>query len=342
MLLTFLSATVLTSACSPVKPPHKQTFEKFSERRAPRDNLAMANGNYDPSSEKKSGFVPYEGVISVSNPTTSVDGKTKLGEIVVEQKASGSQSTEAGKDQKATQPQKSLLERLLGKLNVTDEESPIYIAENTSPRAPKQNVVSGYNFGQGSSNGQSIYEIADEVIPAQPVTKIEARKIEPIPETAVVLLAQTKEVTQGVYNPAAPLVEVPEVPSKEQMQQKGDDVKNEPELKNIPETPEKFKDAEPKQPNNKDLKKPETVIPNQMKKDGSEKIEDKEKMAQPAAEKKAQSKNLPVKHDKKKISAYDFGGGVKKDDFKISDAKAKIMRSHGVEVVSGELGELKK
>lgn len=342
LMVTLLGATMLTSACSPVKPPHKQTFEKFSERRAPRDNLAMANGTLDPNAEKKSGFVPYTGVININNPTTQVDTKSKTGGVVIEQNSAGSQSTNNQNNQQNNQQQKSLLERLLGKLDFGNEHEVVQVADNSAKRSPKQNVVSGYGLGQGSSAGQNIYEIADEIIPAQPVTKIESKPIEPVTEKAMMLVAQTKPVNQGVYNPSAPLVEVPEIPSKEEMKQKGEKVEGAPHLKDIPQTPDKFKAPEPKPEPKMEPKKEELVVPNEIKKEEPKALEPKpHMMPKKDIEKKHPSHDMS-QVNKKSVTAYDFNMGQKKHDFKINDPKAKIMRSHGAEVVSGELGEFKR
>lgn len=345
LLVTLLGATMLTSSCSPVKPPHKQTFEKFTERRAPRDNMVMANGKFDPESEKKSGFVPYTGVISVNNPTTAVDAKSNTGGLVIEQNSSGAQSTSNQNNQQnnqSNQQQKSLLERLLSKLDFSGEQEVVQVAENSSKRTPKQNVVSGYGLGQGSSAGQNIYEIADEIIPAQPVTKIESKPIEPVSEKAMILVAQTKPVTQGVYNPSAPLVEVPKVPSKDEMKQKGDEIKKEPELKDIPQTPEKLKE-DPKQPEISHPKKEELVVPDEIKKEDPIVHSEPKPHMTPKKEMMKHNPNNEMKQiNKKKVTAYDFSMSGKKHDVKINDPKARIMRSNGVEVVSGELGELEK
>lgn len=336
--ISFLGLTLLSSACSPVKPPHKQTFEKFTERRAPRDNMAMANGKFDPSLEKKSGFVPFTGVINVNNPTTTVDEKGKTGGLVIEQNKSEETSSESSK------PKKSLLERLLSRVDVSDENEAIKVATNTKNPLQRVSNVSGYGLGQGSAAGQNIYEISDEIIPAQPVAKIEISPMQPVAEKSVMLVAQTKPVTQGVYNPSAPLVEVPEVPSKEEMNSKAAEIQSAPELKNIPEVPEKFKQPAPKQ-NVSDQKKEELVMPKKIEDTPVEKHENSPapQKAQNKKEMKPKVKNQVNKEvpAKKKVTAYDFiDVGPTKTENSINDPRARVMSSNGSKVVSGELGKL--
>ncbi|MFI4984148.1 MAG: hypothetical protein ACHP6I_03000 [Rickettsiales bacterium] len=154
-LLTTVALVALSlqlSSCSPLKPDHPQVKESFKERRAPRDNTMAASGSL--SDQKSSNFQPV-------NPTKVIDNSPTTATTIVPAAIPQIPSSLPS----ATTPG-NFFDRLWGKFSAINLPA---TATKVATRKPSE-----ANVEQGStSSGYSYYDMANEILPAHPVPKIQ-------------------------------------------------------------------------------------------------------------------------------------------------------------------------
>ncbi len=180
-LVKYLSSVALIAmtfgftACSAMKPDHPQVRESFSERRAPRDNMLAASGAFGDKKEKTSAFQPI-------TPTSVVENSAAPITQAVSQ-VTFSQPVSTG----VAEPQSSLgnssagdtgfFSRFVDKISSSFKTSSNDVIKR-QPKASAYAMNANYSdVEQGSKMGYSFYDLADEILPSNPVHRIVHQEI---------------------------------------------------------------------------------------------------------------------------------------------------------------------
>lgn len=195
--VALIAITFELTACAAMKPDHPQVRESFGDRRAPRDNMLAASGAFGEKKEDTgSSFQPIV-------PTSVVENRSGILPSAVSQ-VTHPQPTSTGITQSApssssnTSGSGDFFGRFVDKISSAFKTSSV----DASKRSPKSNAyamnASYSDVEQGSKSGYSFYEIADEILPSNPVHTISQQEIPSLtPERSLVKNAEFGYISKG-------------------------------------------------------------------------------------------------------------------------------------------------
>lgn len=241
-LLASAATTMLLTACgASMKPDHPQVFDDFKERRPPKENVFVEGGNLEQLPEQRaSRFTPYTGPTSGTSAQSSEPDASPIGNLVKDA-TEPAKATPRMTEPDGTSPtvpsreQRTVWERLKNRFSFNTHLESKTVAERKVPLengimlADLSGVALAKSEAQGSTDGYSYYEAADEIISGSPVYDIQSIQLASI-------------------NASASLVDVPEPQSYEGLKQEGEKLAKQ-DLKNVPAKPKK-------QPTKPEIKKP--------------------------------------------------------------------------------------
>jgi hypothetical protein len=174
--VALIAITLELSACAAMKPDHPQVRESFGDRRAPRDNMLAASGAF--GEKKEDTGSAFQAIV----PTSVVENRSGILPSAVSQ-VTHSQPTSTGTTQSAPSSSSAnsgsgdFFSRFADKISSAFKTSSV----EASKRSPKSNAyamnASYSDVEQGSKSGYSFYEIADEILPSNPVHTIYHQEI---------------------------------------------------------------------------------------------------------------------------------------------------------------------
>jgi hypothetical protein len=360
-------AVIFLSSCSPLKPDHPQQFSSFKDRRPPRDNQLISNGPQaaDAKDFKKTGFIPYSG--AEPKEDTSDSASSKASDTVGGIKSQITDSIDSVKKDDSGDSE-TFFQKLIKKFSSNKVNKSINVATTNGSSNGYNSISEDYaGLGQGSGYGVNYYDMADNIVKAAPVRYIEQTSLD-----AHVIKAsypeQPKLIQPDNNNPSAPLIDIPQIPTQEDLKHKSGQNQQKPELSNIPPKPKEFEQPVEKPMQGKNTATPEVVIDKQPfiqvekdettpkvsipeKDEGVKAPKDKEVNNKKTGSKKADSKRIKKTVNKKDIhkakdseynenhlTAYNYkesNTGYK--DAIIKDKAAKLEYQNGHHIVTGEL-----
>lgn len=227
-LLTTVSLISIASVSCTAKPEHPQEAQSFSERRVPKENALVQSSTV--ATNQKSSFQGVDSskivIQGSSSPTQTSTSKTITNTV--------QKSTTTQESGSTTKSSGSVLDSLKGIFGF--ETSSI---EGSEKRLiPQENYVqlalNNYaNEGQGSVGNMSHYESAEALLTMPSAQNIDEYVLDAPLEVAVV--TQNKDLTA---------IPTPDESTSEQLIKRSESLPN-PELKDVPQTPEKLSLAAP-------------------------------------------------------------------------------------------------
>jgi hypothetical protein len=311
--LSSAALSLLLSACgATMKPDHPQVYQSFADRRPPKENIFLEQGNLSGLPKHRSSqFNSYTGrtIESKAQAEAEKSGQptdfTNVKPQSQPQPKPGEQNSIQNENRSSANP--SFWDRLKDKfssLGTSTSPNSTAIAERKTPIENQIQLAQLQDefIAQGSSNTYSYYDMADAIIPTSPTYSIKAEKLNGI-----------MQIAAAPNNPSSPLVDVPTPESYDALKDEGK-AKDKSELKNVPQTPKKKNDKTEVQP------KPITEKPNQ-----AQEITTPSQKSDQEHESINQKDNQALEHD----------------NYKIIDTKAKVVLHGNQQVLMGSIGTLK-
>ncbi len=173
--VALIAMTFGFTACAAMKPDHPQVRESFSERRSPRDNMLAASGAFGEKKEKTSAFQPITPTSVIENTSASVN--QAVSQVTFSQPVSTGVTEQKSSSGSSSTGDTGFFSRFVDKISSSFKTS----SNDAVKRQPKSSAYAmNANYSdveQGSKMGYSFYELADEILPSNPVHKVVHQEI---------------------------------------------------------------------------------------------------------------------------------------------------------------------
>lgn len=173
--VALIAMTFGFTACAAMKPDHPQVRESFSERRSPRDNMLAASGAFGEKKEKTSAFQPITPTSVIENNSASVS--QAVSQVTFSQPVSTGVTEQKSSSGSSSTGDTGFFSRFVDKISSSFKTS-LNDAMKRQPKSSAYAMNANYSdVEQGSKMGYSFYELADEILPSNPVHKVVHQEI---------------------------------------------------------------------------------------------------------------------------------------------------------------------